>query len=318
MKIVLTGGAGFVGSHIAEALIANPNVSKVRIVDNLSTGDIRNISQLFSNSKLEFLRADIRFYKECENAVSGMDLICHQAAIGSVPRSINNPLYSHDNNVNGFLNIIEAGKNAGIKKVVYASSSSVYGDSPDLPKIESKIGKPLSPYAATKYINELYAEVYAKCYGMSFTGFRYFNVFGPRQNPNGPYAAVIPLFVSAALSSKSPIINGDGTITRDYTFVKNVVKANVNALLKEQESSGSEIFNIACGKTITLNKLWEIILEITGESILATHVPQRKGDILQSLADISKAEGKLFYSDLIQLHEGLIETINWYKTENRL
>jgi len=169
-----------------------------------------------------------------------------------------------------------------------------------------------------KYINELYAEVYAKCYGMSFTGFRYFNVFGPRQNPNGPYAAVIPLFVSAALSSKSPIINGDGTITRDYTFVKNVVKANVNALLNEQESSVSEIFNIACGKTITLNKLWEIILEITGESILATHVPQRKGDILQSLADISKAEGKLFYSDLIQLHEGLIETINWYKTENRL
>jgi UDP-N-acetylglucosamine 4-epimerase len=318
MKIVLTGGAGFVGSHIAEALIANPNVSKVRIVDNLSTGDIRNISPLFSNIKLEFLRADIRFYKECENAVAGMDLICHQAAIGSVPRSIDNPLYSHDNNVNGFLNIIEAGKNAGIKKVVYASSSSVYGDSPDLPKIESKIGKPLSPYAATKYINELYAEVYAKCYGMSFTGFRYFNVFGPRQNPNGPYAAVIPLFVSAALSSKSPIINGDGTITRDYTFVKNVVKANVNALLKEQESSGSEIFNIACGKTITLNKLWEIILEITGESILATHVPQRKGDILQSLADISKAEEKLFYSDLIQLHEGLIETINWYKTENRL
>jgi UDP-N-acetylglucosamine 4-epimerase len=318
MKIVLTGGAGFVGSHIAEALLANPNVSKVRIVDNLSTGDIRNISPLLSNSKLEFLRADIRFYKECEIAVAGMDLICHQAAIGSVPRSIDNPLYSHDNNVNGFLNIIEAGKNAGIKKVVYASSSSVYGDSPDLPKIESKIGKPLSPYAATKYINELYAEVYAKCYGMSFTGFRYFNVFGPRQNPNGPYAAVIPLFVSAALSSKSPIINGDGTITRDYTFVKNVVKANVNALLKEQESSGSEIFNIACGKTITLNKLWEIILEITGESILATHVPQRKGDILQSLADISKAEEKLFYSDLIQLHKGLIETINWYKTENRL
>jgi len=318
MKIVLTGGAGFVGSHIAEALIANPNVSKVRIVDNLSTGDIRNISPLFSNSKLEFLRADIRFYKECENAVAGMDLICHQAAIGSVPRSIDNPLYSHDNNVNGFLNIIVAGKNAGIKKVVYASSSSVYGDSPDLPKIESKIGKPLSPYAATKFINELYAEVYSKCYGMSFTGFRYFNVFGPRQNPNGPYAAVIPLFVSAALSSKSPIINGDGTITRDYTFVKNVVKANVNALLNEQESSVSEIFNIACGKTITLNKLWEIILEITGESILATHVPQRKGDILQSLADISKAEGKLFYSDLIQLHEGLIETINWYKTQNRL
>jgi len=318
MKIVLTGGAGFVGSHIAEALIANPNVSKVRIVDNLSTGDIRNISSLFSNSKLEYLRSDIRFYKECENAVAGMDLICHQAAIGSVPRSIDNPLYSHDNNVNGFLNIIEAGKNAGIKKVVYASSSSVYGDSPDLPKIESKIGKPLSPYAATKYINELYAEVYAKCYGMSFTGFRYFNVFGPRQNPNGPYAAVIPLFVSAALSSTSPIINGDGTITRDYTFVKNVVKANVNALLNEQESSGSEIFNIACGKTITLNNLWEIILEITGESILATHVPQRKGDILQSIADISKAEEKLLYSDLIQLREGLIETIKWYKTENNL
>jgi UDP-N-acetylglucosamine 4-epimerase len=316
MKIVLTGGAGFVGSHIAEALIANPDVSKVRIVDNLSTGDIRNIAPFISNKKFEFLRADIRFYKECELAVAGMDLICHQAAIGSVPRSIDNPLFSHDNNVNGFLNIIEAGKNAGIKKIVYASSSSVYGDSPDLPKKENKIGKPLSPYAATKFINELYAEVYSKCYGMSFTGFRYFNVFGPRQNPNGPYAAVIPLFVSAALNSKSPIINGDGTITRDYTFVKNVVKANVNALLKTESSEGSELFNIACGKTITLNELWETILKITGKNIDATYVPQRKGDILQSLADISNAEQKLFYSDLTQLQEGLVETIEWYRSKN--
>jgi UDP-N-acetylglucosamine 4-epimerase len=316
MKIVLTGGAGFVGSHIAEALLANPNVSKVRIADNLSTGDIRNIAPFFSNAKFEFLRADIRFYKECELAVAGMDLICHQAAIGSVPRSIDNPLFSHDNNVNGFLNIIEAGKNAGIKKVVYASSSSVYGDSPDLPKKENKIGKPLSPYAATKFINELYAEIYSKCYGMNFTGFRYFNVFGPRQNPNGPYAAVIPLFVSAALSATSPIINGDGTITRDYTFVKNVVKANVNALLKADSSEGSEVFNIACGKTITLNELWETILQITGKKIEPTYKPQRKGDILQSLADITNAEQKLSYSDLIQLHEGLVETIEWYRSAN--
>jgi UDP-N-acetylglucosamine 4-epimerase len=314
MKIVLTGGAGFIGSHITEALIENPKVSKIRILDNLSTGDIRNISPFISNSKVEFCRADIRFYKECENVVAGMDLVCNQAAIGSVPRSIDNPLFSHDNNVNGFLNIIEAAKNAGIKKIVYASSSSVYGDSPDLPKVENKIGKPLSPYAATKYINEMYAEVYAKCYGMSFTGFRYFNVFGARQNPNGAYAAVIPLFLKSALTGISPIINGDGSITRDYTYVKNVVKANVNALLNEHPTIGSEVYNIACAKTITLNKLWEIIKELTDTNIEAIYKPQRKGDVLQSLADISKAESDLAYEDLVQLREGLEETIPWYKS----
>lgn len=314
MNIVLTGGAGFIGSHIAEALIENPKVSKIRILDNLSTGDIRNISPFLSNSKLEFYRADIRFYKECEAAMVGMDAICHQAAIGSVPRSIDNPLFSHDNNVNGFLNIIEAARNAGIKKVVYASSSSVYGDSPDLPKVESKIGKPLSPYAVTKYINELYAEVYSKCYGMSFTGFRYFNVFGSRQNPNGAYAAVIPLFVKSALSGTSPIINGDGSITRDYTYVKNVVKANTNALLNVDPIAGSELYNIACAQTITLNKLWEIIKEISKTTIDPIYQPQRKGDVLQSLANISKAENGLNYTELIQLKQGLEVTIEWYKT----
>jgi UDP-N-acetylglucosamine 4-epimerase len=314
MNIVLTGGAGFIGSHIAEALIENPKVSKIRILDNLSTGDIRNISPFLSNSKLEFYRADIRFYKECEAAMVGMDAICHQAAIGSVPRSIDNPLFSHDNNVNGFLNIIEAARNAGIRKVVYASSSSVYGDSPDLPKVESKIGKPLSPYAVTKYINELYAEVYSKCYGMSFTGFRYFNVFGARQNPNGAYAAVIPLFVKSALSGTSPIINGDGSITRDYTYVKNVVKANTNALLNVDPIAGSELYNIACAQTITLNKLWEIIKEISETTIDPIYQPQRKGDILQSLANISKAENGLNYTELIQLKQGLEVTIEWYKT----
>jgi UDP-N-acetylglucosamine 4-epimerase len=314
MKIVLTGGAGFIGSHIVEALIENPKVSKIRILDNLSTGDIRNIAPFLSNSKVEFCRADIRFYKECENVVSGMDVVCNQAAIGSVPRSIDNPLFSHDNNVNGFLNIIEAAKNAGIKKIVYASSSSVYGDSPDLPKVESKIGKPLSPYAATKYINEIYAEVYAKCYGMSFTGFRYFNVFGARQNPNGAYAAVIPLFLKSALTGISPTINGDGSITRDYTYVKNVVKANVNALLNDQPTIGSEVYNIACSRTITLNQLWEIIKELTDTNIDAIYMPQRKGDVLQSLADISKAKVNLQYEDLVQLREGLEETIPWYKS----
>jgi UDP-N-acetylglucosamine 4-epimerase len=314
MKIVLTGGAGFIGSHIVEALIENPKVSKIRILDNLSTGDIRNIAPFLSNSKVEFCRADIRFYKECENVVSGMDVVCNQAAIGSVPRSIDNPLFSHDNNVNGFLNIIEAAKNAGIKKIVYASSSSVYGDSPDLPKVESKIGKPLSPYAATKYINEIYAEVYAKCYGMSFTGFRYFNVFGARQNPNGAYAAVIPLFLKSALTGISPTINGDGSITRDYTYVKNVVKANVNALLNNQPTIGSEVYNIACSRTITLNQLWEVIKELTDTNIDAIYMPQRKGDVLQSLADISKAKVNLQYEDLVQLREGLEETIPWYKS----
>jgi UDP-N-acetylglucosamine 4-epimerase len=315
MNILVTGGAGFIGSHIVEALMADPSVGKVRIMDNLSTGFLDNIKPFLGQGKVEFMRADLRFLNECRKAVKDMDAVCHQAAIGSVPRSIDDPITTHDNNVNGFVNLLEAAKGEGIKKFVYASSSSVYGDAADSPKFEERIGKPLSPYAVSKYANELYAEVFARCYGMQLIGFRYFNVFGPRQDPFGPYAAVIPLFIKAALTGMSPIINGDGSITRDYTYVKNVVKANLNALDPSLNLAGNNVYNIACGHTTTLNTLWETIRELTGATIEAEHRPNRKGDILHSLANVSRAERDLSYTDLVLLKQGLAETIPWYEQQ---
>jgi len=317
MNILVTGGAGFIGSHIVEALIAHPRVNKVRIMDNLSTGFLDNIKPFLGNEKVEFMRADLRFLNECRRAVKDMDAVCHQAAIGSVPRSIDDPITTHDNNVNGFVNMLEAAKSEGIRKFVYASSSSVYGDATDSPKFEERIGKPLSPYAVSKYANELYAEVFSRCYGMQLIGFRYFNVFGPRQDPFGPYAAVIPLFIKAGLTGTAPIINGDGSITRDYTFVKNVVKANLNALDPSLALTGNNVYNIACGHTTTLNMLWEAVRELTGAEVEAEHKPNRKGDILHSLADVSKAEKDLGYKDLILLRQGLGETIPWYEQQVR-
>lgn len=312
MKILVTGGAGFIGSHIVESLIEDPKVEFVRIMDNLSNGFLDNIKPFLSHPKVEYFRGDIRVFRECQKAVRDVEFVCHQAAMGSVPRSIEDPLSTHDNNVNGFINMLYAAKEQGVKRFVYASSSSVYGDAKDQPKIESNIGKPLSPYAVSKYSNELYGEVFAKCYDMQIAGFRYFNVFGARQDPFGPYAAVIPLFVKAALTGKSPLINGDGSITRDYTYVKNVVKANINALDPERIWKGHKVFNIACGKTTTLNELWQLICELTGSKVQPTYGPNRKGDILQSLADISEAENALDYRNLKHLREGLLETIPWY------
>lgn len=314
MKVLVTGGAGFIGSNIVEALLKREDVSGVRVMDNLSTGHLANIESFKSDSRFEFFKKDIRSLAECKEAVAGMDIICHQAALGSVPRSIKDPSTTHDVNLNGFLNILDAARDEGILKVVYASSSSVYGDLTDSPKVETRTGKLLSPYAAGKMGAELYAEAYARQYGIQLVGFRYFNVFGPRQDPNGAYAAVIPLFIKAALEGQAPRINGDGSITRDFTYVSNVVKANLNAMFSFDQPGKHEVFNIACGQTTNLNELWKLICNLCKTELDPVYGPVRKGDILQSLADISKAKMLLGYSNLINLQDGMQHTISWYRS----
>lgn len=310
--ILVTGGAGFIGSHIVERLLQTEDVQTIRILDNLTTGFINNIKPFLNDPRVQWMEGDIRSKQTCEEAVKGMDKICHQAALGSVPRSIKEPIASFDTNISGFINILDAARNAGIFHLVYASSSSVYGDADYQPKIESRIGKVLSPYAASKLTNEIIAESYAKAYNMTIAGFRYFNVFGPRQDPGGPYAAVIPLFISHALKGTSPTINGDGSITRDYTYVSNVVKANLNALMMNQTFVGHNVFNIACGATTTLTELWALIKLITGSSAEAEYGPSRPGDILHSLADVSKAASLIGYTNLVGLKEGLQQTVQSY------
>jgi UDP-N-acetylglucosamine 4-epimerase len=314
MKLLLTGGAGFIGSHILEAAINDTRIEKIRILDNLSAGFLHNIEPFLESPKVEFKEGDIRNRETCALVMKGVTAVCHQAAMGSVPRSIQTPELTHDNNVTGFINIATAAREEGVKRIVYASSSSVYGDANYQPKVEYKIGSPLSPYAVSKHANELYGEVFAKNYGMTIAGFRYFNVFGPRQDPNGPYAAVIPLFFKHALHGTSPTINGDGSITRDYTYVGNVVKANINALFGSTWQ-GHEVFNIACGETTTLNTLWMVIKEITQSSSEAVYGPNRKGDILHSLADISKAAKLIDYADLTNLEVGLTQALTWYRKQ---
>ena len=316
MNVLITGGAGFIGSHIVSALLTNPSVGLVRVLDNLSTGFKSNIEQFIGHPLFEFVEGDISDPDVCEKAMHDITVVCHQAALGSVPRSIKTPMVTFQNNINGFINILEAARLAGVKKMVYASSSSVYGDANYHPKVEEKIGKVLSPYAASKHTNEIIAEAYARNYEMQIAGFRYFNVFGPRQDPNGPYAAVIPLFVKHALQHTAPTINGDGSITRDYTFVSNVVKANLNAMSNDAKFTGHEVFNIACGKTTTLLELWEKIKAITESTADAILGPERKGDILHSLADVSKAASLINYTDLVHLDQGLQTTIQSYKLLN--
>lgn len=313
MNILVTGGAGFIGSNLVGHLLSKPEVTKVRVLDNLATGFEKNILAFLSHPKFEFLQGDIRSAADCANACDGMDMVSHQAALGSVPRSIQDPIGSHEVNVNGFVNMLNAARHAGIKRFVYASSSSVYGNLKESPKVETRVGKVLSPYAATKATNELYAEAFARNYGMTCVGFRYFNVFGPKQDPDGPYAAVIPLFIKAALTNTPPIINGDGTITRDFTPVEHVVNANWNALIKELEAP-HEVFNVACGQTTTLNELWEMIREAAGASVKATHGPNRAGDILHSLADVSKLYDLLHVKFDLDMKTELKKTVDYYRT----
>lgn len=315
MRLLITGGAGFIGSNLVEHFLALPSVQLVRVLDNLSTGSLKNIESFLSNPKFEFLEGDIRSYETCLQACKGMDLITHQAALGSVPRSINDPLTSNEVNITGTLNMFTAAKESGIKRIVYAASSSTYGDHPGLPKKEDLIGKPLSPYAVTKLVNELYASVYASIYGLELIGLRYFNIFGPRQNPAGPYAAVIPLFVKSVLANESPTMNGDGEHSRDFTYVTNAVLANERALFTQNPAAVNQVYNIACGEQTTLNDLFREIKNLAGSDLAPQYGPERKGDVKHSLADISKAENLLGYKPAVSIREGLKPTFEWYRKQ---
>ncbi len=313
MNILVTGGAGFIGSNLVEALLGDERVKMVRVLDNLATGSLKNIEAFEGNPRFEFIKGDIRSYETCLQACEGMDLISHQAALGSVPRSINDPLTSNEVNVTGTLNIFTAAKEKGIKRVVYAASSSTYGDHPGLPKVEDRIGNPLSPYAVTKYVNELYAKVYANVYGLELIGLRYFNIFGPKQNPAGPYAAVIPLFVKSVLNNEPPIINGDGEHSRDFTFVANAVQANILALTTSNAEAVNQVYNIACGEQTSLNELFEYIKQTAGSDLAPKYGPERAGDVKHSLADVSKAAQLLGYKPKVTVKEGLKTTFEWYR-----
>lgn len=313
MRILVTGGAGFIGSNLVEALLTNDAVTEVRVLDDLSTGNLQNFDPITKNARFRFIEGDIRSYETCLQACNGIDLISHQAALGSVPRSINDPLTSNDVNITGTLNIFTAAKEQGVKRVVYAASSSTYGDHPGLPKKEDLVGAPLSPYAVTKYVNELYAKVYASAYGMELVGLRYFNVFGPRQNPQGPYAAVIPLFIKAILDNEPPVINGDGTHSRDFTFVDNAVEANIRALFTNNKAALNQVYNIAFGEQTSLNEVFELLKGIAGSDLAPRYGPDRKGDVKHSLADISKAQSLLQYQPAVSVKEGLKQTFTWYR-----
>ena len=312
MRILVTGGAGFIGSNLSEDLLKDKRVSLVRVLDNLATGSLKNLQELSGDPRFEFLEGDIRNYQTCLEACEGTDLISHQAALGSVPRSVNDPLTSNEVNITGTLNIFNAARETKIKRIVYAASSSTYGDHPGLPKTEDKIGKPLSPYAVTKYVNELYAQVYASLYNIEFIGLRYFNIFGPRQNPEGPYAAVIPLFINAILENKPPVINGDGTNSRDFTYVSNAVKANLLGLFTDSIQALNQVYNIACGGQISLLQLFSELKTIAGSTLEPVYGRRRVGDVKHSFADISKAKKLLGYHPDISVEEGLKKTFSWY------
>lgn len=316
MRILITGGAGFIGSNLAEALLNDSRVTLVRVFDNLATGSLSNLDSFISHPKFEFVEGDIRHYESCLSVCEGIDLISHQAALGSVPRSIKDPLTTNDVNITGTLNIFTAAKEKNVKRVVFAASSSTYGDHPGLPKVENLIGNPLSPYAVTKYVNELYARVYADVYGLQYIGLRYFNIFGPRQNPNGPYAAVIPLFVESVLNGTPPTINGDGSHSRDFTFVQNAVSANILSLFTANPEAVNQVYNIACGEQTTLVQLFNTLAKEAGSKLQPHFGAERKGDVRHSLADISKATALLGYQPLVTVKEGLKKTLAWHQEAN--
>ncbi|HLG34852.1 MAG TPA: SDR family oxidoreductase [Bacteroidia bacterium] len=315
-SFLVTGGAGFIGSHVTEYLLRH-NAHLVRVLDNLSTGFEKNMEGFKSNPRFEFFHGDISNYNDCVKACAGIDFVSHQAALGSVPRSIEHPLNTHLANCTGFVNMLVATRDARVKNFVYASSSSVYGDEPSLPKKETKIGSPLSPYAVTKLTNELYAANFSRVYGMNTIGLRYFNIFGPGQSPEGQYAAAIPLFLHAMFSDGEIFIDGDGSQTRDFTFIDNAVQANIKALFTANAGCSGRVFNIAAGKNISVMQLFNMLKEITGYKKLPSHRPPRKGDVKDSLADISLAEKYFGFKPLVSVEEGLRITADYFKENLR-
>lgn len=311
-SFLITGGAGFIGSHIAEYLLKH-GAKKVRVLDNLSNGFQTNLDILQQYDAFEFIEGDIRNVEICQQACTGMDHVSHQAALGSVPRSIKEPVYFTEVNVGGFANILKAAVDNNIKQFVYASSSSVYGDEPTLPKQENKIGNCLSPYAATKKTNELYAQVFADVYGIKLMGFRYFNIFGPRQDPDGAYAAVIPLFVKNIMNRTPVYINGDGEQTRDFTFVDNAIQVNIKGMLTDNAEALNKVYNVAVGENFSVNYLYNACTSYLKSNFTATYREPRAGDIRNSLADISLAKKLLDYQPTKKFKEGLEETIEYFK-----
>lgn len=309
---LITGGAGFIGSHLVEYLLEH-GARRVVVMDNLSTGSIENVRLFEKSPHYTFLQTDICNLDQCNDACKDIDFVFHQAALGSVPRSIKDPIATNQNNINGFLNILIAAREQNVRRVVYASSSSVFGDSPALPKKEDQLGNPLSPYAVTKRVNELYAHVFAKVYSMEIVGLRYFNIFGPRQAPHGPYAAAIPLFMQALIDHKSPFINGDGEQSRDFTYVENAVQANIKAMFCPENCAIGEVFNIAVGDRITVNELYAYLKDCAQSSLEPIYREEREGDVKHSLADISKAQRVLHYAPGVQVKEGLKRTFEWFK-----
>ena len=317
-NILVTGGAGFIGSNLCKALLENGN--KVRCLDNLATGKIENLKEPLENPDFEFLKGDIRHLDTCKKACEGIDYILHEAALGSVPRSINDPITTNEVNVSGFLNMLIAARDAKVKRFIYAASSSTYGDSTNMPKVEDIIGKPLSPYAITKYVNELYADVFGKTYGMETIGLRYFNVFGRHQDPDGAYAAVIPKFVKQLMSHESPTINGDGSFSRDFTYIDNVIEANIRAITTKKPSAFNTVYNVAFGERTTLKELVFLLRDYLGEldpkikDVDVIFGPERVGDIPHSLASIDKAKELLNYNPQFNIESGLKEAVGWYWT----
>lgn len=312
-KFLITGGAGFIGSNLVEYLMKY-NAGYVRVLDNLSTGHKSNINAYLNFDNFNFIEGDIRDFEVCKKALEGIDYVFHEAALGSVPRSISDPITTNAVNVSGFLNILLAIKeNSNVKRLVYAASSSTYGDHQALPKIEERIGSLLSPYAVSKYVNELYADVFAKTYGIQTIGLRYFNVFGQRQDPNSAYAAVIPLFIKAILNNDMLYINGDGNQSRDFTYIENVIQANIKAIFVQSPKAINSVYNVAYGQRTTINEMLDEISKIENKTIFKTYRESRIGDVKHSLADISKAKSLLDYNPIFTFREGLKETYKYYK-----
>lgn len=316
MKILITGGAGFIGSNLSEYFLNKGY--EVVCLDNFATGHRHNISDFLENSSYTLIEGDIRNLSDCQRALEGVDYVLHQAALGSVPRSINDPITTNDVNVSGFLNMLTASRDAKVKRFVYAASSSTYGDSQGLPKVEEVIGKPLSPYAITKYVNELYADIFSKAYGLETIGLRYFNVFGRKQDPKGAYAAVIPKFVMQFMNYESPVINGDGNYSRDFTYIDNVIQMNELAMTTQNCEAINTVYNTAFGDRTTLTQLVGILKENLStfdakiEDVEVIHGPKRAGDIPHSLASITKAQELLGYNPKFCIQEGLKEAVAWY------